>query len=32
MVVQHRVNACFGTDLEMLLRAHAIDTLVLGGT
>jgi nicotinamidase-related amidase len=31
VVVKHRVNAFFGTDLEMLLRAHDIDTLVLLG-
>jgi len=32
VIVQHRVKACFGTELEILLRAHDIDTLVLGGT
>jgi nicotinamidase-related amidase len=31
VVVKHRVNAFFGTDLEMILRAHDIDTLVLLG-
>ena len=31
VVVKHRVNAFFGTDLELILRAHAIDTLVLLG-
>jgi nicotinamidase-related amidase len=31
VVVKHRVNAFFGTDLEIILRAHAIDTLVLLG-
>jgi nicotinamidase-related amidase len=31
VVVKHRVNAFFGTDLEMMLRAHDIDTLVLLG-
>jgi nicotinamidase-related amidase len=31
VVVKHRVNASFGTDLESILRAHAIDTLVLLG-
>jgi nicotinamidase-related amidase len=31
VVVKHRVNAFFGTDLESILRAHAIDTLVLLG-
>src|SRR5205085_733288 len=28
---KHRVNAFFGTDLAMMLRAHDIDTLVLLG-
>ena len=31
VVVKHRVNAFFGTDLEMILQAHDIDTLVLLG-
>ena len=31
VVVKHRVNAFFGTDLDIILRAHAIDTLVLLG-
>ena len=31
VIVKHRVNAFFGTDLELILRAHAIDTLVLLG-
>ena len=31
VIVKHRVNAFFGTDLEMLLRAGNIDTLVLMG-
>jgi len=31
VVVKHRVNAFFGTDLEMILRAHDVDTLVLLG-
>ena len=31
VVVKHRVNAFFGTELEIILRAHAIDTLVLLG-
>jgi len=31
VVVKNRVNAFFGTDLEMILRAHDIDTLVLLG-
>ena len=31
VVVKHRVSAFAGTDLEMLLRAKAIDTLVLCG-
>ena len=30
-VVKHRVSAFAGTDLEMILRANAIDTLVLFG-
>jgi nicotinamidase-related amidase len=30
-VVKHRVSAFAGTDLEMILRAHDIDTLVLFG-
>jgi nicotinamidase-related amidase len=30
-VVKHRVSPFVGTDLEMLLRANGIDTLVLGG-
>ena len=31
IVVKHRVNAFFGTDLEMILRAQDVDTLVLMG-
>ncbi|HET7307577.1 MAG TPA: isochorismatase family cysteine hydrolase [Gammaproteobacteria bacterium] len=31
VVVKHRVGAFSGTDLEMILRAHDIDTLVLLG-
>ncbi|HET6724377.1 MAG TPA: isochorismatase family cysteine hydrolase [Gammaproteobacteria bacterium] len=31
VVVKHRVGAFSGTDLEMILRAHDIDTLVLFG-
>jgi len=32
VVVKHRITAFFGPDLERLLRAHDIDTLVLWGT
>ena len=31
IVTKHRVGAFLGTDLEMVLRAHNIDTLVLTG-
>ncbi len=31
VVVKHRVNAFHGTDLEMILRAKEIDTLILLG-
>jgi nicotinamidase-related amidase len=31
IVTKHRVGAFLGTDLEMILRAHGIDTLVLAG-
>jgi nicotinamidase-related amidase len=31
VVTKHRVSAFFGTDLEMVLRANAIETLVLAG-
>ena len=31
VVVKHRVNAFFGTDLDMILRSHGIDTLMLMG-
>jgi nicotinamidase-related amidase len=31
IVVKHRVSAFFGTDLDMILRANEIDTLVLMG-
>lgn len=31
VVVKHRVSAFAGTDLEMLLRARGVDTLVLAG-
>lgn len=31
VVGKHRVNALYGTDLEMVLRANAIDTLVMLG-
>jgi len=30
-VVKHRVNAFFGTDLDMILRAQGRDTLILVG-
>ncbi len=29
--MKHRVNAFFGTDLDMMLRAQCIDTLMLMG-
>ena len=31
VIVKHRVNAFFGTDLDMILRAQGIDTLILMG-
>jgi nicotinamidase-related amidase len=31
IIVKHRVNAFFGTDLDMILRAQDIDTLLLMG-
>ena len=31
VVTKHRVGAFFGTDLDMILRANGIDTLVLAG-
>jgi nicotinamidase-related amidase len=31
IVTKHRVGAFFGTDLDMILRANGIDTLVLAG-
>jgi nicotinamidase-related amidase len=31
IVTKHRVDALFGTDLEMILRAKEIDTLILFG-
>ena len=31
IVTKHRVGAFLGTDLDMILRAHGIDTLVLAG-
>jgi nicotinamidase-related amidase len=31
IVVKHRVNAFVGTDLDMILRAHGIETLILFG-
>ncbi len=31
VVVKHRVSAFFGTDLDMILRAHGIDTLLIMG-
>ena len=31
IVTKHRVGAFQGTDLDMILRAHGIDTLVLAG-
>ncbi len=31
VVTKHRVSAFAGTDLEMILRAHRIETLVLAG-
>ncbi|HUJ32877.1 MAG TPA: isochorismatase family cysteine hydrolase [Candidatus Acidoferrum sp.] len=31
VVVKHRVSAFFGTDLDMILRAKEVDTLVLFG-
>ena len=31
MVTKHRVSAFAGTDLDMILRAHGIETLVLAG-
>ena len=31
VVVKHRVSAFFGTDLEIILRAKSVDTLLLAG-
>jgi nicotinamidase-related amidase len=31
VVTKHRVGAFLGTDLEMVLRANDIDTLILAG-
>ena len=31
VIVKHRVNAFFGTDLDMILRAQGIDTLIMMG-
>jgi len=31
VVTKHRVGAFMGTDLEMILRANGVDTLVMGG-
>ncbi|MQF48856.1 cysteine hydrolase [SAR202 cluster bacterium AC-647-N09_OGT_505m] len=31
IIVKHRVNAFFGTDLDMMLRAQGVDTLILMG-
>lgn len=31
VVTKHRVGAFSGTDLDMILRAHSIDTLILSG-
>lgn len=31
LIPKHRVNALYGTDLEMILRANNIDTLILLG-
>lgn len=31
VVVKHRVNAFFGTDLDMILRSNGLDTLLLSG-
>ncbi len=31
LVTKHRVSAFFGTDLDIILRANGIDTLVLAG-
>jgi nicotinamidase-related amidase len=31
VITKHRVSAFMGTDLEMILRANAIDTIVLAG-
>jgi nicotinamidase-related amidase len=31
IIVKHRVSAFYGTDLEMILRAQGIDTLILMG-
>jgi nicotinamidase-related amidase len=30
VITKHRISAFMGTDLDMILRANAIDTLVLG--
>ena len=31
VIIKHRINAFFGTDLDMILRANGIDTLILMG-
>lgn len=31
VITKHRVSAFMGTDLDMILRAHAVETLVLAG-
>ena len=31
VIVKHRVNAFFGTDLDLILRAQGVDTLILQG-
>ena len=31
VIVKHRVNAFFGTDLDVILRSHGVDTLILMG-
>lgn len=32
VIEKHRYNAFFGTDLELVLRANGIDTLIISGT
>ena len=31
VIVKHRVNAFFGTDLDVILRSQGVDTLILMG-